>query len=194
MSRSTPGQNVAGGALALVILGIVVVVYLKAVGVQLPAMTDVSAAPTSAAEPAPPAPPAPQDGPKHQIIIRDGANLPGTPLTPETTDYLQKVVDIVGRDLVVSYGSAGDHGASSYHYGGHAADIGMADNGSSNDSEVGDAIMRACLIVAGDPPADAERLAAGGGLIKRYPDGLTVECIWKVADHHDHVHIAVAPR
>jgi hypothetical protein len=131
---------------------------------------------------------------KHHVTFRPGANLPDRPVTEFTMGYLGRVADIYGGDLIVSYGTAGDHGQRSFHYSGHAADIGMATNHSHNDSKVGDAIMRACLIAAGVAPTEAERLAVAGGLVVRRPPGMVVECIWKVADHHDHVHIAAAPR
>ena len=70
----------------------------------------------------------------------------------------------------------------------------MHDNGSRNDSAVGDRIMRACLIAAGRPEDEATRTARRGGLIDLRPPGRSIECIWKVENHHDHVHIAAAPR
>jgi hypothetical protein len=131
---------------------------------------------------------------KYKIKLRDGANLPGQPITQFTMDYLEKVAGIYGGDLVVSYGTAGNHVEHSFHYSGHAADIGMGNNGSYNDSPVGDRIMRACLMAMGMDEAEATRIGKKGALIHRDVPGMTVECIWKVADHHDHVHIAAAPR
>jgi hypothetical protein len=136
---------------------------------------------------------APAQG-KHKIRIRPGANLAGQPITDFTMAYLEKVAGIYGDDLVVSYGTAGNHVEHSFHYSGHAADIGMGNNGSHDDSEVGDRIMRACLIAMGMDDAEATRIGKKGALIHRDVPGMTVECIWKVADHHDHVHIAASPR
>jgi len=144
-------------------------------------------------------------GPTGQVTITPGANLPGQPITPETMSFLQTVAGIYGRPLIVTTGTNHSYltvdGLVSDHASGHAADIGMNANGGSDDSPVGDAIATACLMAAGDPPAQAVQEAQSGGLYTR--DGVTgvygrlrVQCIWKTdqgGNHHNHVHIGARP-
>jgi hypothetical protein len=194
-SQPTSGQRLAGGIVAFVLFVAFLGFALDRAGViDLGAKLPKSGA-TATAAPHKPGQPATAAAPgQYHVTLRPGANLPGQPITAFTMAYLEKVAGIYGGDLGVSYGTAGNHVTHSFHYSGHAADIGMHDNGSHNDSEVGDRIMRACLIAGGESSADAARTAQRGGLIDLRPPGLSIECIWKVADHHDHVHIAAAPR
>lgn len=192
--QPTAGQRLAGGIVAFILMiAFFGFVLDKAGVVDLGgALPETQATATSKPKPGEKDTDKPQG--RYQVRLRDGANLPGQPITKFTMAYLEKVAGIYGGDLVVSYGTAGRHVPTSFHYSGHAADIGMHDNGSTNDSAVGDRIMRACLIAAGVKPDEATRTAKRGGLIDLQPPGLKVECIWKVDNHHDHVHVAAAPR
>lgn len=54
-----------------------------------------------------------------------------------------------------------------------------------------------CLTTGGVDPATAASRARSGGLFTIYPSGLRVQCIWKTnqgGNHHNHVHVGVAPR
>jgi murein DD-endopeptidase MepM/ murein hydrolase activator NlpD len=140
------------------------------------------------------------DGAPGNVKIAAGANLPGRPITPETLAFLARVAGIYGRALIVTTGTNHPEytvdGNISDHFDGHAADIGMVANGGTDDSPVGDAIAAACLIAAGDPPAQASQEAQRGGLWTREHDGLRVQCIWKTnegGNHHTHVHIGARP-
>jgi hypothetical protein len=134
------------------------------------------------------------------VRIAPGANLPGRPITPETLAFLQRVASIYGRPLIVTTGTNHPRytvdGHLSDHADGHAADIGMAANGGSDDSPVGDRIMAACLIAADQPTEQAITDAQRGGLYTLEHDGLRVQCIWKTdegGNHHNHVHIGARP-
>jgi hypothetical protein len=131
------------------------------------------------------------------VQIAPGANLAGRPLAPETLTFLARVTALYGGPLVVTTGTNHSRytvdGSVSDHADGHAADLGMAANGGSDDSPVGDRIMTACLIAAGVPAAQAGVEARRGGLYTLEHDGLRVQCIWKTdegGNHHNHVHIA----
>jgi murein DD-endopeptidase MepM/ murein hydrolase activator NlpD len=135
-----------------------------------------------------------------KVEIAPGANLPGRPITPETLAYLATVASIYGKPLVVTTGTNHSYytvnGTVSDHASGHAADIGMAANGGTNDGLVGDQIMTACLIAAGIDPNQAARDAQRGGLYTLEHDGLRIQCIWKTdegGNHHGHDHIGARP-
>jgi len=113
---------------------------------------------------------------------------------------LARVASIYGKPLVVTTGTNHSYytvnGTVSDHASGHAADIGMAANGGTNDGLVGDQIMTACLIAAGIDPNQAARDAQRGGLYTLEHDGLRIQCIWKTdegGNHHDHDHIGARP-
>ena len=136
-----------------------------------------------------------------KVEIAPGANLPGRPITPETLAYLARVASIYGKPLIVTTGTNHSYytvdGNVSDHFDGHAADIGMAANGGSDDGLVGDAIAAACLIAAGDPTRPkrhATPSAAASDTLEH--DGLRIQCIWKTdegGNHHGHVHIGARP-
>lgn len=135
-----------------------------------------------------------------KVIIAPGANDPGRPITPVTLAFLAKVAGIYGHTIICTTGTNHSYltvnGNVSDHTTGHACDFGMVANGGTNDGPVGDGIMAACLIAAGDPPVQATEEANAGGLYTRYHDGLRIQCIWKTyegGDHHNHVHIGAAP-
>jgi hypothetical protein len=140
------------------------------------------------------------DGVPGSVRIAPGANVQGRPIAPETLAYLARVAGIYERPLIVTTGTNHSqhtfNGTVSDHYDGHAADIGMAANGGTDDSPVGDRIMRACLIAAGEPPLRAATIARRGGLYTLEHDGLRIQCIWKTdagGNHHHHVHIGARP-
>jgi len=134
------------------------------------------------------------------VKIAAGANRPGVPIAPETLAFVARMAGIAGRTLVITTGTNHSEytvdGNVSDHWDGHAADIGMAANGGTDDSPVGDRIMAACLIAAGEPPAQAIAHAQAGGLYTLVHDGLRIQCIWKTylgGDHHNHVHVGARP-
>ena len=135
-----------------------------------------------------------------RVRIAPGANLPGRPIGPATLAFLGRVAGIYGRPLTVTTGTNHSRytvsGTVSDHFDGHAADIGMAANGGTDDSPIGDRIMTACLSAAGEPPLHAAALAKTGGLYTLEHDGLRIQCIWKTdagGNHHNHVHIGARP-
>ena len=135
-----------------------------------------------------------------KVQIAPGANDPGKPITPVTMAFLVKVAGIYGHLLICTTGTNHSYltvnGNVSDHASGHACDFGMVANGGTDDGPVGDAIMTACLIAAGDQPVLAHEEAVQGGLYTRYHDGLRIQCIWKTyegGNHHNHVHIGAAP-
>jgi soluble lytic murein transglycosylase-like protein len=131
------------------------------------------------------------------VRIAPGANLTGRPLALETLAFLARVAAIYGQPLVVTTGTNHSRytvdGRVSDHADGHAADLGMTANGGSDDSPVGDRIMAACLIAAGEPAETAIAGARRGGLYTLEHNRLHVQCIWKTdqgGNHHNHVHVS----
>ncbi len=194
MTTHTPSQKAAGAVMAGVILVAAVAFALDRAGVDVKSWLPKPSA-TGAAGPREPGKSTKtRAARKHRVTLHRRANLPGTRVTSFTLRYLERVAEIYGGDLVVSYGTAGNHVKRSFHYAGHAADIGMLDNGLPNDSEGGTRIMAACLVMGGVAPAKARQMAERGGSFDLLPRGRAVECIWRAPNHYDHVHIAVAPR
>jgi hypothetical protein len=141
-----------------------------------------------------------QGGGSGDVEIAPGANLPGKPLKPELLAFARQMAAIYGRKLVITTGTNHSYytvdGNVSDHAVGEAADFGMVANGGSDDSPVGDAIATACLVAAGDPPAEAKQLARIGGLWTRFHNRMRIQCIWKTnlgGNHHNHVHAGVKP-
>jgi len=137
-----------------------------------------------------------------KVEFASGANLPGKPVTDVTTDYLKKVSGIYGKTLICTTGTNHDKytvdGNISDHYSGHACDIGMSANHGTDDGPVGDAIMKACLVAAGDSPKEAAKTAKirNGPVQTRTNNGLRIQCIWGTnagGNHHNHVHIGARP-
>jgi putative peptidoglycan binding protein len=131
------------------------------------------------------------------VVIPAGANLPGKPMARMTIDYVARMAEHFGKPIVISTGT--NHstltsgGNVSDHSTGHAADIGMHSNGGTIDGPVGDKIMEAALLEAGVSKSDAPGQARHGGLLNFRHDGMKIQLIWKVEDHHDHVHVAAKP-
>ena len=72
----------------------------------------------------------------------------------------------------------------------------MFANGGTDDSPVGDRIMEAACLLAGDSKKGARDKARGGGLFAFVNDGQRIQCIWKTdegGNHHNHVHVGVRP-
>jgi hypothetical protein len=141
-----------------------------------------------------------QPGVPGQVRIAPDANFPGQPIKQLTLDFLAEMAGIAGRELIVTTGTRHSiftvNGGRSDHADGFAADFGMAANGGTDDSPVGDRIMAACLIAAGMPRDLAIPTARRGGLYTLEHDGLRIQCIWKTyagGNHHNHVHAAARP-
>jgi hypothetical protein len=135
-----------------------------------------------------------------KVEIAAGANRPGASIARETLAFVARIAGIAGRKIVITTGTNHSEytvdGNVSDHWDGHAADIGMAANGGTNDSPVGDRIMAACLIAAGQSPEEATANARAGGLYTLVHDGLRIQCIWKTyegGNHHNHVHAGANP-
>jgi hypothetical protein len=135
-----------------------------------------------------------------QVVIAAGANLPGQPISAMTLDFVDKMADHIGKQIVVTTGTnhskMTSSGNISDHFSGHAVDIGMFANGGTDDSPVGDRIMEAACLIAGDSAAGASDKAHTGGLFNFTHDNQRIQCIWKTTiggNHHNHVHVGVRP-
>jgi hypothetical protein len=135
-----------------------------------------------------------------KVRIAPDANFPGQPIAQVTLNFLAAMAGIADRELVVTTGTRHSKftvdGGVSDHFDGHAADLGMAANGGTDDSPAGDRIMTACLIAAGMPRVEAIDSARRGGLFTLERDGLRIQCIWKTdvgGNHHNHVHAGAGP-
>jgi hypothetical protein len=132
-----------------------------------------------------------------RVVVAAGANLPGKPIQPMTLKYVEQMAALLRRPITITTGTNHSEftvdGNVSDHFTGHAADIGMAANGGGIDSPVGDRIMEAALLVAGLPRGTAAAKARHGDLVTLMHDDERIQCIWKVDDHHDHVHVGVRP-
>ncbi|HEX8052070.1 MAG TPA: hypothetical protein VF517_03695 [Thermoleophilaceae bacterium] len=139
-------------------------------------------------------------GVRGKVVVAAGANRPGVQLRRTALDYLAAMAGLYGKPIIVSTGTNHDrltvNGNVSDHWDGHAADLGMAINGGSDGSRVGDLLMTACLRVAGVPAARAAAQAARGGLYTLTRGALRIQCIWKTyagGNHYTHVHVGVQP-
>jgi peptidoglycan hydrolase-like protein with peptidoglycan-binding domain len=135
-----------------------------------------------------------------KVMIAPSANAPGRPIQPLTLDYVTRMAALIKRPITITTGTNHDkftvNGNISDHFSGHAVDIGMAANGGSDDSPVGDRIMEAALRLAGVPAGTAGPQARGGGLFTFTHAGMRIQCIWKTnegGNHHNHVHVGVRP-
>jgi len=135
-----------------------------------------------------------------KVRIAPGADRPGVPIAPVTLAFVARMAGITGRTLVITTGTNHSQytvdGLVSDHWDGHATDIGMAANGGSEGSPVGDRIMAACLIAGGETPARAQADASRGGLYTLVHDRLRIQCIWKTyegGNHYTHVHAGARP-
>ena len=135
-----------------------------------------------------------------KVIVAPGANLAGRPISRLTLDYVARMAAMLGKPIVITTGTNHSQftvdGNISDHFSGHAADIGMAANGGTDDSPVGDAIMTCALRLAGVAEADARAKARAGGLFTFTHGSKRIQCIWKTnlgGNHHNHVHVGVRP-
>lgn len=135
-----------------------------------------------------------------QVIIAPGANLPGQPIQAMTLAYIAQMAATIGKPITVTTGTnhskMSASGKVSDHFSGHACDIGMFANGGTDDSPVGDRIMEAACLLAGDSKAGAAAKAKGGGLFTFVHNNQRIQCIWKTMEggnHHNHVHVGVRP-
>lgn len=135
-----------------------------------------------------------------KVTVAPGADRPGVSIQPIVLQYVAAMAGLAGRPIVITTGTNHSQytvdGTVSDHWDGHAADLGMAANGGTDDSPVGDTLMTACLVLAGVPPDRARSQAVAGGLYTLEHDGLRIQCIWKTnagGNHHNHVHVGVRP-
>ena len=135
-----------------------------------------------------------------QVIVAPGANLPGQPIQAMTLTYIARMAASIGKPITVTTGTnhskMSKSGKVSDHFTGHACDIGMFANGGTDDSPVGDAIMEAACLLAGDSKDAARAKAQGGGLFTFTLGAHRIQCIWKTdegGNHHNHVHVGVRP-
>jgi hypothetical protein len=138
--------------------------------------------------------------PNGRVRVAPGANLPGKPIEPITMSYLEQMAAFLDRTITVTTGTNHSkftvNGKVSDHFSGHAADIGMAANGGTDDGPVGDRIMQAALVQAGVSVEQALAEAKAGGLFTLTHEGKRIQCIWKTnegGNHHNHVHVGVRP-
>lgn len=135
-----------------------------------------------------------------EVVVMAGANKPGRPITDMTIDYVARMAERVGKPIEISTGTNHDKftttGSVSDHFSGHAADLGMAANGGTDDGPVGDKFMEACCFLAGDSAQGAKAKARSGGLFTFTHGNERIQCIWKTnegGNHHNHVHVGVRP-
>lgn len=135
-----------------------------------------------------------------KVIQAPGANLPGRPISRMTLDYVERMAALIRKPITITTGTNHDKftvdGKISDHFSGHAADIGMAANGGTNDGPVGDRITEAALRLAGVPRHIAVAQARAGGLFTFIHNQMRIQCIWKTnqgRNHHNHVHVGVRP-
>lgn len=139
-------------------------------------------------------------GPAGKVTIAPGADRPGVSVQPIVLRYVAAMAGLAGRPIVITTGTNHNQytvdGNVSDHWDGHAADLGMAANGGTDDGPVGDTLMTSCLVLAGVPPDKARSQAVAGGLYTLEHDRLRIQCIWKTnqgGNHHNHVHVGVRP-
>jgi len=135
-----------------------------------------------------------------QVIIAAGANFPGQPIQAMTLEFIAGMAATIGKPITVTTGTnhkkMTSSGNISDHFTGHAVDIGMFANGGTDDSPVGDRIMEAACLLAGDSMVGASAKARGGGLFNFNHNNQRIQCIWKTkigGNHHNHVHVGVRP-
>jgi Putative peptidoglycan binding domain len=135
-----------------------------------------------------------------EVIVEPGANKPGQPISQMTLTYVAKMAEQIGKSIKITTGTNHDKfttgGNVSDHFTGHAADLGMFANGGKDDSPVGDKIMEACCLLAGDSKQGAHAKARTGGLFTFTHGDERIQCIWKTnegGNHHNHVHVGVRP-
>jgi hypothetical protein len=135
-----------------------------------------------------------------KVVVVAGANKPGRPISDMTLNFVARMANHIGKPIKITTGTNHSkftvNGNISDHFSGHAADIGMFANGGTDDSPVGDRIMEAGCLQAGDSKKGARDKARGGGLFTFTHGNQRIQCIWKTnqgGNHHNHVHVGVRP-
>jgi Transglycosylase SLT domain len=143
--------------------------------------------------------------------VAAGANLPGRPLSPLFTAFMNQVAPLLSYRPVLTTGTNHSQytvdGNVSDHYTGNAGDFGAAANHfTTNDAQPGQSVPRgdelaaAMFIAAGIDPAQARAWALAGGLrdveFTFQGQPVRLQVIWKTSqggNHHDHVHGGLDP-
>jgi Transglycosylase SLT domain len=143
--------------------------------------------------------------------VAPGANLPGRPLSPLLTAFINQVAPLLGYRPVLTTGTNHSQytvdGNVSDHYAGNAGDFGAAANQFGTDDAQpgqpvprGDELAAAMFIVAGIDPASARAWALAGGLrnvvFAFQGQRVRLQVIWKTGqggNHHNHVHGGLHP-
>jgi hypothetical protein len=135
-----------------------------------------------------------------QVVVVAGANKPGQPISAMTIQFVGNMAARIKKPIKVTTGTNHSKftssGNVSDHFSGHAVDIGMFANGGTDDGPVGDRIMEAACLEAGDSKQGAKDKARTGGLFNFNHEGQRIQCIWKTdvgGNHHNHVHVGVRP-
>ena len=135
-----------------------------------------------------------------RVVVVAGANKPGQPISDMTIQFVGNMAARIKKPIKVTTGTNHSKftssGNVSDHFSGHAVDIGMFANGGTDDSPVGDRIMEAACLEAGDTKQGAKDKARTGGLFNFNHEDQRIQCIWKTdvgGNHHNHVHVGVRP-
>jgi hypothetical protein len=143
--------------------------------------------------------------------VAPGANLPGRPLSPLFTTFMNQVAALLTYRPVLTTGT--NHaeytvdGNVSDHYSGNAGDFGAATNQFGTDNAQpgqsvprGDELAAAMFVAAGIDPARARAWALAGGIrnvvFAFQGQQVRLQVIWKTSEggnHHNHVHGGIRP-
>ena len=143
--------------------------------------------------------------------VAPGANLPGRPLSPLFTTFMNEVATLLSYRPVLTTGT--NHaeytvdGNVSDHYSGNAGDFGATANQFGTDNAQpgqsvprGDELATAMFVAAGIDPARARAWALAGGLRNVVfvfrGQRVRLQVIWKTSEggnHHDHIHGGIRP-
>jgi hypothetical protein len=135
-------------------------------------------------------------------LASPAVNRPGVPLTPQFVAFLNAMAEFYDGQLTVTTGSAHSEmtadGYVSDHWFGNAADFGSAANGPNGalGGPWGERIAMAAYLAAGlDLATATQKATAPVGDYTRVPlaSGGSVQVLWRVPDHFDHVHVGWKP-
>lgn len=130
------------------------------------------------------------------VSVVAGADRPGVKTHQYVLDFVSLVAGELGKKLYVTTGSRHNRlsssGLVSDHWEGNAADLGSVKNHFAIGGKGGDRIAKACAKVLG---------VSSSAVIGTYDrhewshDGhhYSVQVLWKVQGHYDHVHVGVRP-
>jgi hypothetical protein len=136
------------------------------------------------------------DGARGKVVVVAGADRPGVKTHRWVLDFLALAAGQLAKTIFVTTGSnhsiMSSSGLRSDHADGNAADLGSVKNGFEVDGKGGDALAKACARVLG------VGVQAVTGTYERHTwrhgdKTYSVQVLWKVAGHHDHVHVGVRP-